>query len=111
MRKTLFLGKAMSRTPFAALIIALAACQPPTNQPAPTAPKPKDVSGSAMINVAPKTDINLVGTLDFDLLGAGVGKGCASEGDDTIYWVGLNDLAALGPDKLSRRAIAAAALD
>src|SRR4051812_34352369 len=92
------------------LALGLAACQPPM-QLAPVAPKSKDVSGSVMIDVAPKPNIQLVGTVEFELLGPGVGKGCATDGDDVIYWVGMTDLKQLGPDTLSRRAIAAAALD
>lgn len=53
----------------------------------------------------------LVGSYDFDLLGQGVGKGCVTRGLDAVYWVGMNDVASLSDDPLTRQAIAAAMLD
>jgi hypothetical protein len=40
-----------------------------------------------------------------------MGKACAEDSDRTQYWVGMNDLEALAHDRVTKQAIAAAALD
>ena len=54
----------------------------------------------------------MVGAYDFQLLAAVRGRTCISRGNRTsVYWVGLQDLAQIHPDRLTQQAIAAAAFD
>ena len=76
------------------------------------APAPVPTSGSTLfVNVRPTNAPPLLGAYDFELLGAGAGKACATRDSGTVYWVGLNELSRLSSDELTRQAIAAAALD
>ncbi len=88
-------------------------CQPPPPPQKPAEPAPeRDVSGSALVlDVSPSSRLKLVGDYAFDLLGAGVGKACTADTEDVRYWVVGQRLARLGPDRLTRQAIAAATLD
>lgn len=64
-----------------------------------------------LLDLKPINGPALEGSLGFDLLDQIVGKNCATRGDDTVYWFGFSDLAKVGPDLLTRQAIAAAAFD
>ena len=73
---------------------------------------PREVSGSSLfVDLAPHGSPPIVGAYDFELLGSGAGKACATRGDHVTYWVGLADLERMSDDELTRQAIAAAALD
>lgn len=64
-----------------------------------------------MVNVNPTNRPSLVGNYDFELLAQGTGAACVRRGSNAVYWVGVPQLAELAADALTRRAIAAAALD
>lgn len=66
---------------------------------------------SLLIDMTPTGRPTLVGKLDFDLLPQGSGKACATRGSQTVYWVGMADIANISPDALTRQAIAAAITD
>lgn len=70
------------------------------------------VNGSTLlIDMTPTGRPALVGKLDFELLPQGVGKACATRGSQTVYWVGMADIAKISSDALTRQAIAAAITD
>jgi hypothetical protein len=84
------------------VLFALGSCAPPA----------REISGSSLfVDLAPHGSPSVIGAYDFELLGSGAGKACATRGDRVTYWVGLADLDRMSDDELTRQAIAAAALD
>jgi hypothetical protein len=84
------------------VLFALGSCAAPA----------RELSGSSLfVDLAPRGSPPVIGAYDFELLGSGAGKACATRGDHVTYWVGLADLDRMSDDELTRQAIAAAALD
>jgi hypothetical protein len=74
------------------------------------------VSGGAMLNVQPTSQIPIVGSYDFDLLDSVRGQACvrsaAASGKPKEYWIGMLPFMGTPPkDSLTVGAIAAASTD
>lgn len=71
-----------------------------------------EVNGSSLlVDLSPANRPQLVGALDFDLLGMGSASACATRDSGVSYWVGISSLERISPDSLTRQAIAAAVMD
>jgi hypothetical protein len=90
----------MTRTFWSLGLVIVVAC----TQPAPS-------GSSLLLDLSPGTRPAVVGAYDFELLGSGTGRACATRDDATRYWVGLPELDRISRDPLTRQAIAAAAFD
>ena len=89
----------------AVILLAATACTP---QPMVH----NEMSGAALlVDMHPTGRPPLNGAYDFELLDEVSGKGCATRGAGTTYWIGLTDLTKYSSDQLTRQAIAAAAID
>src|ERR1700733_14445753 len=72
----------------------------------------RETTGAAvLIDMHPTGRPPLNGAYDFEMLDEVSGKGCATRGSDTTYWIGLTDLTKYSSDQLTRQAIAAAAIN
>lgn len=90
----------------AILLAAVNACAPPP------AIVHNETSGAALlVDMHPTGRPPLNGAYDFEMLDEVSGKGCATRGIGTTYWIGLTDLTQYSSDQLTRQAIAAAAID
>ena len=85
-------------------------CEPPRRPERPE-PPPEHTGGLMLLDLKPRNGPPLEGSVGFELLEAIVGKSCAERGDATVYWFGFGDLSRVGPDGLTRQAVAAAAFD
>jgi hypothetical protein len=89
------------------MVVGCAVPPPPIVEPSP----PIRSGSSLLLKVPVSGGLKLNGAYDFELLDEVAGKACAEDGDRIQYWIGLNDLEGLAHDRVTKQAIAAAALD
>ena len=88
------------------LLVAATACTPP-----PPIVHNETSGAALLVDMHPTGRPPLNGAYDFEMLDEVSGKGCATRGAGTTYWIGMTDLTKYSSDQLTRQAIAAAAID